>query len=70
MIRQDQIHDNSANTNLLWSAVLSEENGEVAQESINDPGKPTPNARLLEELIHVAAVATSWVSQILESQED
>lgn len=45
----------------MWYAILGEEFGEVGK-AINEGD---PSERLVEELIQVAAVAASWVDDIL-----
>lgn len=57
--------DQSGNTDLVWSAVLTEETGEVAQAILKsqfEGGKTIADVRA--ELIQVAAVAVAHVEAI------
>lgn len=45
--------------NYTWSAILTEENGEVAKATLE---KDTAN--LKEELVQVAAVAVAWLEAL------
>jgi len=57
--------DQSGNPDLVWSAVLTEETGEVAQAILKtqfEGGKTIADVR--EELVQVAAVAVAHVEAI------
>jgi hypothetical protein len=61
----------------LWCAVLGEEYGEVAKEVCEctttegqQPLDREARGRLIEELVQTAAVAVSWLEQLLEETSD
>lgn len=53
--------DQSGNTPERWSAILSEENGEVARAILDG----SPREVLADELVQVAAVAVAWIQALL-----
>lgn len=65
--RQDQKWgDQSANANVLWSTVLTEEVGEVAEAvlKLDFEDHEGTHDDLRKELVEVAAVAVAWIEAL------
>lgn len=62
--------DQSKHPNYVWSLILGEEVGEVAKEVLqylwDDELPDKEKARLLGEVVQVAAVALAWVEKLLK----
>lgn len=64
MARQRQLWGEQNHNDLLWLPILGEEMGEVNQavnEIFHQDGRAAGQALLHEEIVHVAAVAMSWL---------
>jgi hypothetical protein len=69
--RQDAKWGEQSHDPRMWLAILMEEVGEAAKETLGDcsTGSPASN-RLYLELTQIAAVAVEWLEHIRPKEED
>ena len=62
-------HNRNNQSDFVWSAILTEECGEVARECLEQVYTPfVRSTDLKQELIQVAAVAVAWLEAIHERE--
>lgn len=61
MGRQVQKFGEQHHDNFKWCAILTEETGEVCKASLDTSFNKTTSREIVDELIHVIAVCTTWL---------